>query len=436
MKKVLIISYYWPPSGGAGVQRWLKFVKYLRDFNWEPVIYTPENPETPETDESLFRDIPENMTVLKNRIWEPYLAYKKFMRRTGEEKIKAAFLNEQKSNPVMENISVWIRGNFFIPDARKFWIKPSVRYLGQYIEKNPVDLLISTGPPHSMHRIGMQVAAKYDLPWIADFRDPWTNIDFYKDLRLTKWADRKHRQQELEILKKATAVVTIGKSMAEDFNNIWNRKYDVITNGFDDDDIASSAKFSVDKKFSIAHVGSLVSSRNPLVLWETLKTIVDDDSNFSNDLEIKLAGRVDFSVLESIGKYGLSGYVNKTGYLPHSEVVRVQQQSQVLLLLINNTPNSKSILTGKFFEYLATGRPILCIGPPDGDAADILQETDAGLISNFNDLQKMKENILSYYQLYKEGKLRSSGTNIEKYSRRALTGKLNEVMSRVLLSNK
>jgi glycosyltransferase involved in cell wall biosynthesis len=434
MKKVLIISYYWPPSGGAGVQRWLKFVKYLRNFGWEPVVYTPENPESPETDESLFRDIPENLTILKNRIWEPYLAYKKFMGRGREEKIQAAFLNEKKSNPVTENISVWIRGNFFIPDARKFWIHPSVRFLKRYIDKNPIDLLISTGPPHSMHRIGLQVAANCNLPWIADFRDPWTNIDFYTDLKLTKWADRKHHKMELEILKKASAVVTIGKSMAEDFNKIWQRDYDVITNGFDEDDIVPSEDIIADKKFSIAHIGSLVGSRNPLVLWEALRLILDDDKNFCYDLEIKLAGRVDFSVLESIEKYGLAGYINKIEYLPHPEVVKVQQQSQVLLLLINNTPNSKSILTGKFFEYLATGRPILCIGPPDGDAAAILQETNAGLISNFTDLQITIENIKNYYKLFKEGRLSSSSQNIEKYSRKALTGKLAEVMNRIITS--
>jgi glycosyltransferase involved in cell wall biosynthesis len=431
MKKVLIISYYWPPSGGAGVQRWLKFVKYLRNFGWEPVVYTPENPESPETDESFFRDIPENITILKNRIWEPYLAYKRFMGRGREEKIQAAFLNEKKSNPLTENISVWIRGNLFIPDARKFWIKPSVRFLKNYIDENPVDLLISTGPPHSMHRIGQMVAAKCNLPWIADFRDPWTNIDFYNDLKLTKWADRKHHRLEREVLENATAVITISKSMAEEFNNISKRKYDVITNGYDEDDIKLEIQ-QLDNKFSIAHIGTMVGTRNPLILWEALKAILDQESSFREDLMIKLAGRIDFSVNNSIEKYGLNEYIERIDYMPHDEVVKVQQQSQVLLLLINNTHNAKSILTGKFFEYLAAGRPILCIGPPNGDAAEILKETNSGLIADFKDIQTMKKNILTYYNLFKSGKLFSENRNIEKYSRKELTKSLSEIMNRVV----
>jgi glycosyltransferase involved in cell wall biosynthesis len=431
MKKVLIISYYWPPSGGAGVQRWLKFVKYLRNFGWEPVVYTPENPESPETDESFFRDIPENITILKNRIWEPYLAYKRFMGRGREEKIQAAFLNEKKSNPLTENISVWIRGNLFIPDARKFWIKPSVRFLKNYIDENPVDLLISTGPPHSMHRIGQMVAAKCNLPWIADFRDPWTNIDFYNDLKLTKWADRQHHRLEREVLENATAVITISKSMAEEFNNISKRKYDVITNGYDEDDIKLEIQ-QLDNKFSIAHIGTMVGTRNPLILWEALKAILDQESSFREDLMIKLAGRIDFSVNNSIEKYGLNEYIERIDYMPHDEVVKVQQQSQVLLLLINNTHNAKSILTGKFFEYLAAGRPILCIGPPNGDAAEILKETNSGLIADFKDIQTMKKNILTYYNLFKSGKLFSENRNIEKYSRKELTKSLSEIMNRVV----
>ena len=432
MKKVLIISYYWPPSGGAGVQRWLKFVKYLGNFGWEPIIYTPENPESPETDESLYRDIPENVIILKNHIWEPYQVYKKLMGRGREEKIQAAFLNEKKNNPFTENISVWIRGNFFIPDARKFWIKPSVRFLEKYIGKNPVDLLISTGPPHSMHCIGQRVASNCNLPWIADFRDPWTNIDFYSALKLTKWADQRHHRLEREVLENASAVITVSKSMAEEFNNICRRNYDVITNGFDPDDIIPFTNIITDKKFSIAHIGSLVSSRNPLVLWEALKAILEQDRGFREDLMIKLVGRVDFSVNNSIVQHGLSDYIEKIDYMPHADVIKVQQQSQVLLLLINNTPNSKSILTGKFFEYLVARRPIICIGPADGDAAAILKETNSGIVADFTDIQTLKENILTYYNLYKSGKLVSESRNIEKYSRKELTKSLSELMNRVI----
>ncbi len=431
MKKVLIISYYWPPSGGAGVQRWLKFVKYLREFNWEPVLYIPDNPEYPEQDSSLEKDIPENLTILRQPIWEPYNAYKKVMGRKKEETINAAFLSEKKQNMFLENFSVWIRGNFFIPDARKFWIKPSVRFLKQYLKTNPVDAIVSTGPPHSMHLIAWNITRHFIIPWLADFRDPWTNIDFYKDLRLTASSDRKHQQLERMILHDATAVTVISNTMADDFNRILPRNYDIITNGYDSDDILTAPPPVLDKKFSIAHIGTLVSTRNPQSLWSALQQLLSAHQDLAKDLEIKLIGKLDHTVTESLESYGLTPYVNRIPYLPHDQVVISQLQSQVLLLIINNTPNAKMILTGKFFEYLAAKRPILCVGPLDGDAAAILGNTRAGLISDHGDTKTLEKHILDFYARFKKGDLHSESVNIETYSRKALTERLSSVLNRI-----
>ena len=420
MKKALVISYYWPPSGGAGVQRWLKFVKYLRDFGWEPVLFCPENPEYPETDTSLFKDVPDCLEVIKFPIWEPYQAYKKLLGQKKEDKINAAFLSEKKKNRFLEDLSVWIRGNFFIPDARKFWIRPSVKFLSQYLDLHPADVIISTGPPHSTHMIAMPLAEKFGLPWLADFRDPWTNIDFYKELKLTGRADRKHHQLELEVLRKADAVTVISNSMADDFSKIHPRSYTVITNGYDSDDTGMPVPIP-DSKFSIAHIGTLVSTRNPVTLWEALKGLLSTHHDLAEELEIKLVGKVDFTVTASLESYGLSRFVRRIDYMPHDEVVKCQQQSQVLLLIINNTPNSKMILTGKFFEYLAARRPILCLGPEDGDAARILKETHAGLLAGFGDVEIMKQHILELYQGFKKGNLTVESREIERYSRRELT---------------
>lgn len=431
MKKALIISYYWPPSGGAGVQRWLKFVKYMRDFGWEPIVYTPENPEYPETDQSLLKDIPPNLELLQHPIWEPYDAYRKILGRKKEEKINAAFLTENKKNKTLENLSVWIRGNFFIPDARKFWIKPSVRYLKHYLKDHPVDMIISTGPPHSMHLIARPLASLFRIPWLADFRDPWTNIDFYKDLKLTPFADAKHHRLEKSVLRSADAVTVISETMAIDFMKILPRDYDVITNGYDHGDIDKNSQVTVDKKFSIAHIGTLVSTRNPVALWEALKELLTEEKELASDLEIKLVGKVDFQVTSSLEAYGLTRFVRRINYMPHNEVVECQRQSQVLLLIINNTPNAKMILTGKFFEYLAAERPILCLGPEEGDAAKILGETNAGLLSGFDDIQGMKKHIRSYYQKYKTGTLTCKSANIGKYSRKELTRELCAVLNRL-----
>ncbi len=431
MKKVLVITYYWPPSGGAGVQRWLKFVKYLREFGWEPVVYTPENPETPAIDLSLEKDVPADITVLKTKITEPYSAYKKFVGRKKDDNIKAGFLSEKKNPSLTEKIAVWIRGNLFIPDARKYWIKPSVRFLTEWLKENPVEAIISTGPPHSMHLIAKEVAKNAGRPWLADFRDPWTNIDFYKDLMLTRASDRKHRQLEREVLQKADRVVVVSKGMAHDFRNLVTRPIEVITNGYDEED-HQGEPVKQDKHFSIAHIGSMVPARNPVYFWQAVHELLREDHELGKELEIKLIGQVDYSVRELISKLQLEPYVKLINYLPHSEVIRLQKSVQILLLVINHTPNAKMVVTGKIFEYINTGRPILCIGPSDGDAAAILSETDTGMIYDYQDLTGIKNALRSYYARYRAGELEVSGKNLDHYSRRNLTQKLAEVLDEMV----
>ncbi len=435
MKKVLILTYYWPPSGGAGVQRWLKFVKYLHNFGWEPIVYTAENGEMPVIDLSLEKDIPKNITVLKTKIWEPYSFYKTFIGRKKEDKINASFLSETKKKSVTEKISVWIRGNFFIPDARKYWIKPSISYLKDHLNKNQVDVIVSTGPPHTMHLIALGLKKEFpNIKWMADFRDPWTNIDFYEELMLSASADKKHKELELKVLENADSIVSIGHSMNEDFKQLYTKdpeKFTVITNGYDEEDV-SKELLEKDKKFSIAHIGTLVKSRNPLGLWKALQELVNENESFKNELEIKLVGKVDINVTESIAQHGLQSFVKKIDYLPHNEVIKEQQRSKVLLLLVNDTKNSKGILTGKFFEYLASGVPVLAIGPTDGDLAAILKATNSGLISGFTDEKKMKSDIL---ELYSGKKMNFNREEIKKYSRFELTRNLSDVLNKLCKKN-
>lgn len=430
MKKVLILTYYWPPSGGAGVQRWLKFVKYLKDFGWEPIVYTAENGEIPEIDLSLEKDIPKGTLLLKTPICEPYAAYKTIIGQKKNEKINAAFLNESKKKSPLNNLAIWIRGNFFIPDARKFWIKPSIAYLSNYLSNNKIDAIISSGPPHSMHLIAKGLKQKFpQIKWVADFRDPWTNIDFYADLKLSSWADKKHHRLEKEVLAESDCVISIGNSLNAELIAINNQsqssKFKVITNGYDEDDVVKT-KVEKDKKFSIAHIGTLVKTRNPEGLWRVLKELIYENETFKNSLEIKLVGKLDIVVKDSIDTYGLTEFVRRIDYLPHDKVIEEQQRSKVNLLLVNRTQNAKGILTGKFFEYLSAGAPILAIGPPDGDLADILNETKAGYISDFDDEKSLKKNILN---LFENQSISRNEEAITKYSRRNLTKKLSEILN-------
>ena len=423
MKKVLIITYYWIPSGGAGVQRWVKFAKYLRQYGWEPIIYTPENPEYPSIDHSFEKDIPADITVLKTPIWEPYNVYRNLTGKKNQA-INAGFISENKKQGWKDKLSIWIRGNFLIPDPRRFWIKPSVRFLSDYLKENPVDAIITTGPPHSMHLIGMGLKKNFpSLPWVADFRDPWTNIDFYKDLNLTWFADKIHHKLEREVLQNADTVLVVSRGMEEEFAPMKPKRLQVITNGYDESDVQVGT-LALDGRFSISHIGTLNAARNPRIVWKVLSEICAENVDFKKDLQIQLVGKVDFSVLEDIQNYGLLEQLLKIDYLSHSEAIAKQNSSQVLMLLINQSGNAKGILTGKFFEYLAAKRPILAVGPTDGDAAVVLNETGAGVIVDFADERETKTAILNYYNQYKKGTLSVQSESVERFSRRSLTGEL------------
>ncbi len=427
MKKALVLTYYWPPSGGAGVQRWLKFVKYLRECGWEPVVYTAGNPEYPEHDPSLLKDVPPGITVLKTPIWEPYNAYKKLTGQKKEEKIQAGFLSVKKKNPMAETLSVWVRGNLFIPDARRFWIGPSIRYLAKWLANNPVDAVISTGPPHSMHRIGYGLKRKTGIPWLADFRDPWTGIDFYGQLKLTRYADNKHHRQEREVLSAADRVTVVSWHWALDMEKLWTREYDVVTNGFDPDDFQKTPP-AVREGFELTHVGSLNRDRNPGVLWEVLADLCRQDPQFRRDLKLRFIGKCDHSLSEDLEKHDLKSLTHEIAYMPHGEVIRESAASQVLLLLLNNTPNVLGIVPGKIFEYLATRRPVLCIGPPEGDSARILRESGAGETCGFSDREGMRQAILGMYEKFREGNLESCNGDFDAFSRRRLTGKIGAIL--------
>ena len=422
MQKVLIITYYWPPSGGAGVQRWLKFAKYLPEFGWEPHIYTPENPEAPALDLSLEKDIPKEAVIIKRKIFEPYSLYKKFTGKKGN--VNAGFLSEEKDSrkKISETISVWLRGNFFIPDARVLWVKPSIKFLAHYIKENDIKVVVSTGPPHSMHLIADALKKKLDIKWIADFRDPWTNIDFYKDLMLTKLADKKHHRLEKEILKNADEVITIGKTIGLELENISRREVKIITNGFDEDDFINQNSMK-ESGFTIVHVGSINSDRNHDIFWKGLKELCAENMAFEKDLRIIFVGKLDYSVYDDIEKYQLTHKIEIIKYIPHNQIIRHLFAANLLYLPLNNTPNSKGVLSGKFFEYLACNVPIIGIGNIHGDASEIMKETGAGKILDFEDLQGFKIAVLKFYEDKNISEIVDSSKR-KHYSRRELTKQL------------
>ena len=434
MKRVLIITYYWPPSGGAGVQRWLKFVKYLRNWGWEPVVYTAANPEAPALDHSLFKDVPEGLEVIHQPIWEPYTFYRKFVGLKKDDKISAGFLSESKKPGFADKVAVWLRGNLFIPDARKFWIKPSIGFLTNYLQEHPVDAIVSTGPPHTTHLIALGIKKRLHLPWLADFRDPWTKIDFYDKLMLTPMANRRHHRLEMDVLRAADRIVTVSWSWAGDFDTLGSRHTDVITNGFDPADFPAT-NHSKPSAFLLTHIGSLNKDRNPEFLWRVLGEMAKTNETFRQLLKIRFIGKTDFSVFESLERHGLSQCAEKIDYVPHDKALELSAGAAVLLLLINNTSNSLGIIPGKVFEYLATRRPVLCIGPLAGDSARIIKETNAGPVVDFGDEPGLHAALSELFSQYTNSEQPQNETSIDQYSRKALTGDIARLLDQISTSH-
>jgi glycosyltransferase involved in cell wall biosynthesis len=423
-KKLLIITYYWPPAGGPGVQRWLKFVKYLPDFDVQPIVFVPENPTYPIVDSNLVAEVSDKAIILKTPIFEPY-QLASFLSKNKTKKISSGIIPNKKKQSFLEKVMLWVRGNLFIPDARVFWVKPSVAYLEKYIRENEIDTIITSGPPHSLHLIGLELKQKMNLKWLADFRDPWTTIGYHKSLRLSQYAAKKHKQLESQVLNSADTIIVTSKTTKAEFQALTTKPIEVITNGFD---VEKVDKQSLDTKFSLAHIGSFLSERNPKIVWESLVELCTEIPDFKSHLEIKLIGAISQEVLDTIEQFGLNSFLNNLGYVSHAEAVAHQRKSQVLLLIEINSEETKSILPGKLFEYMVSERPILAIGPKDSDFAEIITNTNSGVFFEYSEKAKLKQTIQEYYNQFLVGKLQSHAVGLQQYSRKNLTQQLVELL--------
>ncbi len=422
--KVLIITYYWPPAGGPGVQRWLKFVKYLGGFGIDPILYIPENPTYPLLDPTLVEEVTTGITMLRQPIFEPY-RFAQFFSRNDAKTISKGIIAEEERQSFLQKVLLYIRGNFFIPDARKFWVTPSVTYLKKYIDTHTIDCIVTTGPPHSVHLIGQKLRQETNIPWLADFRDPWTTIGYQSKLKLSKFSQKKHKKLEKEVLHQADHIVVTSYTTKKEFQAITESDISVITNGYDTEKVAPVV---LDTRFTISHIGSLLSGRNPKNLWEVLYELTQQYTDFADAFCLQLVGAVSEDVLASIQQAGLSDFLEIKGYVPHAEAIRIQRSAQVLALIEIDSKDTRCIIPGKLFEYMISGRPILAMGPEGADVSRILSETNSGTFFEYHEKDALKKQILMYFESFKKGALSSQVQGIEKYSRRELTGRLAAIL--------
>lgn len=421
-KKILVITYYWPPSGGAGVQRWLKFTKYLPEFGWDPIVFTPENPDFDLKDDSLANDVNDQVEVLKFPIWEPYKIFKKL---SGNKTLKQGQILESGERSIFKKLAIWLRGNLFVPDPRIFWVKPSVQYLESILQVNDIEHIITTGPPHSVHLIGKGLKLKNpDLTWIADFRDPWSQWDILKKMRISSFIWKKHLKLEESVLKMADSVLATGPTAAQEFRDLGARNVHFITNGFDKDD-GRSGKTNLSKdKFIVSHLGMLSENRNPESLWNALEDLCDQP-DFYEAFELRLTGILSPEVVLSINEYPkISSKLILKESIPHAEVFQAYRESNLLVLLQTKAEGATSQLPGKLFEYLSAKRPILALGARGNDISAILNATKSGNSFDYSVKDELIQFLASEFSAWQEGRTNWTFEDIEKFDRQKLTSEL------------
>lgn len=430
-KKVLIITYYWPPSGGIGVLRCLKFAKYLRDYGWEPVIYTAKDAHYPTIDHSNDKDVPEGIEIIKRPIIEPYTFYKMLTGQKKTANVNNVFYTLDKNPGLLHRFSIWIRSNFFIPDARALWIQPSVKHLTKYLAQNPVEAMITCGPPHTNTRIATLLKKKTGTPWLMDFQDPWTQVDYYKLLSLTSWGNRKHHKLEREALAAADKTTIVSPTWKRDLEKIGGQNISVHYWGYDPEDY-QDLPFEKNTKFSLSHIGILGYDRNPKIFFEAIQEICTELDGFDRDFELVLVGQVDYSVIEAYTSMGLDKYILLLGLVPRKEALEIIASSTILLLLLNQQENAKGRVPGKLFEYLAVRKTIFCLGAAKGDVAHIISKSDSGITLEYENRVAIKEYIVQKYQEWKNGALdKPILSNIEEYSHPNLTRKLAQYLDKI-----
>ncbi len=426
MKKILIISYYWPPASGPGVQRWLKFAKYLPQYDVHPIIITPRNGSYPNRDETLLNEVPASIKVVRTKTVEPFQWYNILTGQSKRGKSSSVGMGDIKGKKsLVQRIAAYIRANWFIPDARVGWVPYASMAAEKILKENNIDAVVTTGPPHSTHLVGLRLKKKYGVKWVADMRDPWTEIYYNAYLPRTEKSRERDQKLEDEVLKAADLVTVVSPGLKASFED-WAKRIEVIYNGYDEADFELVGSSSRQDHFTISYIGNFKANQNIPALWQALAELTEEKEELKKYLKLELTGNIDPEIIKSIEEYGLTPFAKNQPFVDHQSAVKKMIESSALLFPIPQAPNNKEILTGKIFEYLASGTPLISIGPPDGDAANILRSLNRAEMLDYQEKEGIKKRISSLFETWLDERRtqRLPVENVKAYSRMGLTGKL------------
>lgn len=414
------------------MQRWLKFVKYLPAYEWEPHVFTPENPSFAVKDASLERDVPPEAEVIRFPIREPYDVFFRISGWFGGKKeATPAALIPRTNRSLFQTISAWVRGNLFIPDPRRFWTRPSVQFLSDYLADNHIGTIITTGPPHSMHLIGLRLKLKFPhLRWLADFRDPWSEWGLWDSLMVSQAVMKIHRKLERRVLRAADEIITITPFYVKRFEALAQRPVRLLTNGFDEDDF-SGMTYVDTGQFIIRHIGVVNEKCDPRPFMEALEQEMERDADFARHLKVEFIGDVHAEFREFVANNArLERITSFRGNVPHQELIQLYGSSSLLLLILTGYKDAEGFLPGKLFEYFATRLPVLGVGPTSGNAASLLKETGAGIMVGSDDRGGMLQAVRGVFERWSNGEdIRVRDPRVERFSRKTITRQLVEILS-------
>ncbi len=431
-KKVLIVTYYFPPSGGSGVQRPLKFIKYLREFGWEPVVLTAKNADYPAYDETLVHEIPDGVKIYRSGIVEPYRFYRKFTGRSADEStdIATLTLDERDKQKFSERLSEWVRSALFVPDARIGWLPFAYSLAKKIIFKENIEIVLSTAPPYTTHLIGMLLHRNLNVPWIADFRDSWIGW-----LSTPQWRPKLSRAlerwMESSALRYADRVVTVTPGVKEDLLSrnprLRDERWKLLYNGFDPADFAQVRPKPKQDKTTIIYSGSLYGNRNPEYLLRALEELKTEDPELLNKIRLLFVGRIGGPIIERMETSPVAGIIERVPYVTHAESLSYLAGSNISLLIIDDAPENAGILTGKLFEYIGAGHPVLALAP-EGNATDLIRENKLGIVAHPKRVDEIKKALINIVASCAASEAPPDPSLTHKFERRTLTGQLAKMM--------
>ncbi|HWF44575.1 MAG TPA: hypothetical protein VG537_08030 [Candidatus Kapabacteria bacterium] len=433
-KYVLFITYYFPPAGGPGVQRVLKFIKYLKDFGWTPIVLVPDNPEYPARDESLLRELPEDLIIRRAPIFEPYELYRKFTGKPAGISLDVNVIKEAGAKrSVTEKLAELVRATIFIPDARIGWFWSAVAEGKRVLKEYPVRMIYSSSPPYTPALIARRLHRFSRLPWIAGFRDPWTGFHNTPD----RWflPRRIDRSLEHSVFNEAARVEVAWKGIAEDalgkYSDLPREKFIHIPNGFDSADfpepnIAKRAVRPNNPQCTITYSGSLYGPRNPLSFLKAVELLIERHTIDPEKLKLRFVGRFGAEIHEMLDRPLIRAMIEKIDYVPHARAVELLLESDALLLIVDEVPSVAHIVPGKVYEYMGAMRPLIAIAPPNGAIGELLRETQAGEAIQQSDIAGQARLIQRIYDdwTHHTSSFAMQPEIISQYERREATRKL------------